>query len=144
MARSGQDELNLSLAVALGRAMHGLKKRLLPLLAADGLTAGQFDALKALHAHGPLCVNELLERTLSSSGNIDVVLDNLLDKRLICKGVDPADRRRRIVRLSDQGREYVQKRFPEHIQALRRSLNALATPEKRQLRELLAKLADNL
>ena len=134
------DDLNLSLLMALAGAVQGVRQRLLPLLAADGLTGGQFETLKALQKRGPLGMHELLGETMTTSGNIDVVLNNLLRKRMITKTLDPADGRRRIVSLTARGRSYVGKRLPVHVRELRTVLGVLTTTEKRQLQVLLGRL----
>jgi len=141
---AGEDELNVAVVTALARTVHGLRQHLQPLFAAAGLTAGQFEALKALHEHGPLCINDLLQATLSTSGNIDVILDNLLAKQMISKAADPADRRKRVVALTDRGRAYIESRFPAHVEELRHSMSVLSFAERRQLQRLLARLVDSL
>ena len=139
-----ENDLDLSLLVALAGTLKGLKRRLLPLIAADGLTPGQFDTLEVLYQNGPLCVNDLLEKTLSTSGNIDVVLNNLLEKKMIVKNPDPEDGRRRIVALTEKGRSYVEKCFPGHVERLRELLSVLSLAEKKQLDKLLTKLGKSL
>jgi len=144
MSRESGNELNLSLVLTLARTMQALKQRALPLLAADGLTAGQFDTLKILYQTGPLCVKDLLEKTLSTSGNIDVVLGNLLEKKMISKRPDPQDGRRRIIALTEKGHSYIEKHFPSHVELLRKLLGALSVAEKQQLKMLLTKLGNKL
>jgi DNA-binding MarR family transcriptional regulator len=130
--------------VALARTFQGLKHRLLPLIAADGCTTGQFDTLEVLYHKGPLCVNDLLEKTLTTSGNIDVVLNNLLDKKMISKSPDPEDGRKRIVALTAKGRSYVEKHFPDHVELIGELLSVLSISEKQQLKKLLTKFGKSL
>ena len=139
-----KNDLDLSLLVTLAGTLQGLKRRLLPLIAADGLTPGQFDTLEVLYQNGPLCVNELLEKTLSTSGNIDVVLNNLLEKKMIVKNPDPKDRRRRIVALTEKGHMYIEKCFPGHVELIGELMSVLSTSEKQQLKELLTKFGKSL
>jgi MarR family 2-MHQ and catechol resistance regulon transcriptional repressor len=139
-----RSDLNLSLVTALARTALRLKQRLLPRFSADGLTAGQFDTLKVLYQQGPLCVNDLLEETLTTSGNIDVVLTNLLDKKMISKTPDPADGRRRIIALTAKGRSCIDKSLPGHLDELRQLMSALSISEKQDLEKLLTRLASTL
>ncbi len=138
------DDLNLSLVMALAGAVQGLRHSLLPLLAADGLTGGQFDTLKVLHLCGPLSMSDLLRETLTTSGNIDVVLNNLLRKKMITKTADPGDGRRRIIALTPTGRSYIEKRLPVHVRELGSVLSVLSPLEKRQLRGLLCRLGSGV
>lgn len=144
MSYGPENDLNLSLLVALARTIQGLKRRLLPLVAGDGLTAGQFDTLEVLYHIGPLCVNDLMEKTLTTGGNIDVVLNNLIDKKMITKVPDLEDGRRRIVALTEKGRSYMMRRFPAHVKELRKLTGILSTSEKQQLKKLLAKFGRSL
>ena len=144
MGYGKENDLNLSLLVALAATFQALKRRLLPLIAADGLTPGQFDTLQILYHKGPQCVNELLEKTMSTSGNIDVVLNNLLEKKMIVKNPDTEDGRRRIVVLTEKGLSYIEGCFPGHVERLRELLSVLSLSEKRQLKELLAKFGKSL
>jgi MarR family transcriptional regulator, 2-MHQ and catechol-resistance regulon repressor len=142
MGTREEDEANLDLLHALGRATQGMRQRAATVFAADGVTGGQFDALGVLYHFGPLCVHDLLEKTVTTSGNIDVVLDNLISKGMVTKVVDPSDHRRRIVTLTEKGRSHMEKRFPQYIGELRRQMGVLTLPDKRKLERLLDRLCD--
>jgi MarR family transcriptional regulator, 2-MHQ and catechol-resistance regulon repressor len=139
-----EDEANLALVRALVHAIQGMRHCSSAVFSADGLTPGQFDTLGSLYHNGPLCVQDLLEMTVTTSGNIDVVLNNLIAKGLVTKTVDPADRRRRVVALTDKGRAHIEKRFPQYLRELRRQAGAISVPEKRALEGLLLQLGDGL
>ncbi len=133
------DESDVALARALIRAARGLRDRVAPVLAAEGLTAGQYEALEILRERGPLGVSELRKEMATTSGNLDVVLDNLVAKGLVSKRVDPADARRRVVRLTEKGRA-MGRHVPRYRDALRGQMSRLTAAEKMDLARLLDRL----
>jgi MarR family 2-MHQ and catechol resistance regulon transcriptional repressor len=138
---SGNDErLPKSLVVAVSRVMQGLNRRLEGLVRKDGLTGTQWDVMAVLYSNECESVNGLIDQCLTSSGNIDVVLSNLVTKGYIRKERDSADRRRRLVTLTDAGRAYVAAHFDEHLAAIREYFAPLTPQEQHELRRLLHKV----
>lgn len=138
----GDDEnrTNKALLVSLARAMQRLRATLEPVVRRGGLTASQWDVLAVLQVRGPQSVNDLINRCITSSGNIDVVIRNLMAKKLIMKQTDPKDARRRLIELTPAGEQAVKISMPAHEEAHRRLFGALTPKEKRQLRTLLKKI----
>ena len=85
-------------------------------------------------------MRDLLATTATTSGNLDIVLDNLVAKGLVSKRVDPADARRRIVRLTEKGRANIGRRVPRYRDALRGQMDRLTAAEKIELARLLERL----
>ena len=106
----------------------------------DGVTPSQWDVLAILHIRGPQTVNGLIERCLTSSGNIDVVLRNLIGKGLVTKQVDDSDARKRVVAITSEGADYVQSAMPAHEEAHEALFGALTLRERKELRTLLKKI----
>ena len=111
--------------------------------AAD-LTASQWDALETLSKKSELSINDLMRLTLSTSGNLDVVVKNLIQAGFVEKTVNVHDRRARVLRLTAAGQEKVESFFPIHNQALDRIFGQLTTEEKRQTITTLNKLRKKL
>lgn len=135
---------NLKLLVVLGRTIQGLHRRLAPGIRETGLTLAQFGVAEALYHKGPLTLNEIIDKTLSSSGNIAVVVDNLIKAGLVKKSTDRADRRVRWVSLTPAGRELIGGFFPHHVQTLVEATGVLAVEEKLELIRLLKKFGKSL
>ena len=68
-----------------------------------GLTPTQFSAMVKLAELGVCPQNELGRRTKMDAATIKGVVDRLLEKGLVSVNGDPADRRRKLVALSDAG-----------------------------------------
>jgi len=67
------------------------------------LTNPQFAVLLLLGQRGPLDQSELSVLASVDRATLSVLLDRLLAQGLVIKTVDPANRRRRIVELTDNG-----------------------------------------
>jgi MarR family 2-MHQ and catechol resistance regulon transcriptional repressor len=107
-----------------------------------GLTAGQFDVIATLGDTPGMCCRELSERTLVTKGTLTGVLDRLTKKGLIEGVSDPADRRIRIIRLTDKGHDTFRRVFPEHVSHLKPFFDRLTSEETETLRRLLLKLRE--
>ncbi len=75
-----------------------------------------------------------------SKNTISSHLRSLEEQGLIERTIDPQDRRRFCIRLSEAGRAVVQATAPEHLQFLNELPTALNPEEIAQLRELLQRL----
>ena len=82
---------------------------------------------------GPRTVNELIDGLLSTSGNMGVVIDNLLAAGLLEKKPNPADSRSRIVSLTAAGDEKIRAYYPRHREKLHRLMSGVERPEKKDL-----------
>lgn len=121
------------LIVGLSRVVAALQRPLMKHISAAGFTPGQFAVLEALLHKGPRTVNDLIEDVLSSSGNISVVIDNLLKAGLLEKKSVPEDGRKRVIHLSSLGEEKIHAYYPLHKAELTRLLGGIDTPTKRAL-----------
>ncbi len=132
MKQVNQNRENLTLVLALCRCHQLFMRAVAPLFKQAGLTASQWDVLETLSSMGPLSVNDLLNSVLSSSGNMDVVVKNLIKSGLVKKGVAKEDRRSRVVSLTRAGKAKVNAFFPVHNSALEKIFEGLTAAEKRR------------
>lgn len=95
-------------------------------LSKHGLTLSQFGVLEALLHLGSLHQNDLGQKLLKSSGNITMVVDNLEKRKLITRERSVDDRRFVWVSLTDEGRRYVSRVFPEIVSIISGSFVALS------------------
>ena len=138
-----ENNLNLKLLVVMARASQVLEKKLIPDIRKTGLTLPQFGVLEALYHKGPLTVNEIIEKRLSSSGNIAVVVDNLAQLGFAEKTIGKKDKRFRLISLTEPGRELIRQFFPNHMKVLAQAVNNLTRDDKKELIRLLKKLGKN-
>ncbi len=132
MKRDTHDRENMALVLALLRSAQQFHRAIGPEFRAAGLTASQWDVLETLSNKGPMTVNALLERALGTSGNLDVVIKNLIRSGLVEKTVSDADRRSRVLSLTVEGRTKVETFLPIHNAALAEVFEGLSADGKRQ------------
>lgn len=135
------NDLNLKLVIALSRSTQSLQRRGLKTVKEEGLTSSQFGVLEVLYHKGDLRICEIIEKTLSTGGNMTVVIDNLEKEDLIKRYSDPRDRRATLVSITEKGRKLIEDVFPKHVDDLREIFNGLTKEEKEILLVLLKKLS---
>ncbi|MFS4580166.1 MarR family winged helix-turn-helix transcriptional regulator [Phaeobacter sp. C3_T13_0] len=136
--------LEENLIVTLSRTVGAILKPLFRHISDAGFTPGQFSVLEVLHHKGPRTVTQLTEDVLSTSGNITVVIDNLLKAGWIEKQQGKDDARKRVVTLSPTGEEKIAAYYPAHKAELKRLLGTTSTSEKRALITALGSLKGNV
>ena len=108
-----------------------------------GVSFGEFLVLAALRRAGPpyrMNPTALFNSVILSSGAMTNRLDRLEAIGLVERLPDPADRRGRLVALTDLGLELVDTSVIDHLENERRLLGALDADEQSQLAGLLRKL----
>ena len=136
--------VNLKLITIFSRLGNAIGRTIVPDIRTYGLTPNQFGVLEALFHKGPLTVNEIIEKTLSSSGNIDLVIKNLEKANLVIKKVSDEDKRCRKVELTDKGWELISVVFPIHLECVNKMLIGMGLSEKKELSELMKKLSKSI
>jgi DNA-binding MarR family transcriptional regulator len=108
-----------------------------------GLTWGEYLVLAALRRTGPpyrMNPTALYGSVILSSGGMTKRLDRLERAGLVERLPDPADRRGRLVALTDRGCELVDAAVVDHLANEEELLGALSASERRVLSDLLRKL----
>lgn len=132
------------LVTALSSVMRSLERPIAKHIAEEGLTPAQFAVLEMLLHKGPRTVNEIIDGLLSSSGNVGVVIDNLLTAGLLDKKPNPADGRSRIISLTAAGDEKIRTYYPRHRDELRGLMGGIERSDKKSLIKALAALRRSL
>lgn len=134
-------DLNLKTLVALSRCTQNVHKREYKTIKEGGLTVSQFAVLEVLYHKGDLRVSEIIEKILSTGGNMTVVIDNLVKDNLVERRIDPNDRRVNLISITEKGRNLVSGIFPKHLENINEIFSALTAEEKKNLIVLLKKLS---
>ena len=138
----GEDnELNLKMVVALTRVALSHQRSTARFMHEKGLTLPQFGVLEILYHKGDLRVSEIIEKALSTSGNMTVIIKNLEQEGYVCRTCDPEDKRAYRIRLEPKGRALMAEIFPEHVNEIEQWASVLSTDEKQMLVGLLKKLS---
>lgn len=112
-----------------------------------GLHRGEFDTLATLRRSGTpftLTPGELAASSMVTGAAMTNRLQRLEDKGLLERTMDPANRRRVLVRLTDAGSELVDEVVVPHVRAEQELLDArLTRGEQTQLATLLERFLEN-
>ena len=136
-----QNDLNLKALVALSRCFQSVRKREMKTIKAGGLTVAQFGVLEILYHKGDLRISDIIEGTLSTGGNMTVVIENLEKTGYIVRYSDPEDGRASLIRITKKGRELMDRIFPDHVENVSSVFNELSSEEKALLIQLLKRLS---
>ena len=108
-----------------------------------GLTYNQFKVLEVLYHRGDLSIGEITKLTLSTPGNITVVVKNLKRDGWIASIQSEKDKRSTLLSLELKGKEIIESIFPLHIQNLENKMSVLNDEELDTLCKLLRKVQKN-
>lgn len=134
-----ENKLALSTLITFTRAEHIIHKKELETIKESGLTTAQFAVLEVLYNKGDLKICEIIEKILTTSGNITVVIKNLEKDGLVKKNLDPKDKRSTIISITDNGKKIIEDILPNHINNISRIFNVLTDEEKIILKNILKK-----
>lgn len=133
-------DLALSMWVKLARAAGTFGRLTGADIEGYGLTAPQFSVLEALGHLGPMTIGDLGRKTLSTGGNMTVVVGNLEREGLVSRTHDPKDRRVIMVELTAKGTRLFSEIFPKHAAFVGKIASVLTEEEQAELSRLLKKL----
>lgn len=108
-----------------------------------GLCYTDFGVLEMLLHKGALPVNTIGRKLHLTTGSITTAIDRLVKRGLVERKDDPADKRIRLVFLTDEGRALIEPAFERHARDLDAITDTLSVDEKRTLAALLRKLGKN-
>lgn len=127
------DALNLKVVIALLRAVKALEAKVSPCFKGGGVTFAQFGVLEFLYHKGPARISVIIAKTLSTGGNMTVVIRNLEKLGLVSRRPDALDGRASLIGLTPRGEALMKRLFPGHLLLLREFLAALPEGEKETL-----------
>ncbi len=130
----------LNTFIKLMRSTESLNNRLNIHLSENNLTVSQFGVLESLLHVGPQNQRELGARLLKSGGNITMVIDNLCKNGWVERNPDPKDRRAMIIKLTAEGKEFIEDFFPKHLSRIVAQFEILDPEELEQLGVLAKKV----
>jgi MarR family 2-MHQ and catechol resistance regulon transcriptional repressor len=127
---------------ALLRAEAAVRRRLAAELEREGVSAAGFSALVVLTTAGGSLELKTLRRRLGwSKANATEVTATLSSRGLVIRRRVAKDRRAVAIDLTVEGRDVVERLFPDHSDRVARAFGALDEGEKRSLAEICRKLA---
>lgn len=137
MARS-----ELKILIGLHRAVNYIDQQTAKICAGKKLSLGQFAVLEALYHKGDLCVGQVQEKILSTSGTIAVIVSNLEARGYICREQDSRDKRKFILRLTNAGREVIAEIYPENEAKIISIMQFWTLEEQKSMAAMLKRFGD--
>jgi DNA-binding MarR family transcriptional regulator len=124
-----------------------LTEELVSVYAEHGLGEGEFDVLATLRRQGPpyaLTPGELAAQTMVTTGAVTKRVDRCLARGWVTREARAEDGRGRLVALTDQGRELIDRAFADHLANEHRLLEHFSAVELKLLERHLTKWAEHL
>jgi MarR family 2-MHQ and catechol resistance regulon transcriptional repressor len=138
-AKKSADVSGTHLWLVLMKAHRTLQRSATRSIEASDMGLSDFAVMEMLLHKGPQPVNEIGRRVELTSGAITTAVDRLESRGLVTREAHESDRRARIVRLTQRGKEQAAKVFASHKAAMDTAANGLSRTERATLIELLRK-----
>ena len=139
MDTSWEKNSDIHLQIILQKAVKSINNKIGKDFREKGITVSQFSVLDVLYTKGEMRVCELIEKALSTSGNITVVIKNMEQKGWLYKKACPTDKRAFLVGLTDEGKKLFETLLPEHRNEIKNTYSILSSKEKQELIRILRK-----
>lgn len=131
---------SMKTVVRLEKAHNKIFSKTLNYLSQNDLTFNQFKVLEVLYHRGDLSIGAITKLTMSTPGNITVVVRNLKRDGYITSVKDPNDSRSTIQTITQKGIDIIDNIFPQHAKNLEKACEALSDEELETLYDLVNKL----
>ena len=130
---------SMAVYISMSRVINTLRRENNKLILKHNLTLGQFAVMEALYSKGKLSTGEVMEKILSTSGNIPVIVKNLEKEGFITRKQDESDKRRFILDLTDKGKDLMDEIVPENLKFMDELISLWDDDEKEELIILMNK-----
>jgi MarR family 2-MHQ and catechol resistance regulon transcriptional repressor len=117
----------------LARCYKALSSRVEASVADAGLCLTDFMILEALLHKGPLTITEIQGKILLASGSMTAAVDRLEKKGTIVRLFVKADRRARLLELTEAGRELIERVYGKHKAEFEGLMGVLGDQEMAQM-----------
>ncbi|QKF58268.1 MarR family winged helix-turn-helix transcriptional regulator [Aliarcobacter lanthieri] len=131
---------SMKTAVRLEKASLKIVNLTINYLSQHNLTFNQFKVLEVLYHLGDLNIGSITKLTMSTPGNITVVVKNLKRDGWITSIKDPNDSRASILSITQKGKDIMEIVFPNHAKNLTQAMKVLNDEELDTLYDLLNKV----
>ncbi|MGD9807819.1 MAG: MarR family winged helix-turn-helix transcriptional regulator [Deferribacterales bacterium] len=132
--------LNMRLVHAIYNGMKNMRRKEYEKIKETGVTFAQFEVLVVVYHFQPMTVNAIIDKTLSTIGNISLVIANLVKEGYLDSVPDPKDKRSKLISLTKKGEKFMDDFFPEHLENLDNIFGIFSKEEKEVLLSLMRRL----
>jgi hypothetical protein len=134
-----ENKLDLKTMIVFRKAERTIRSIEQRVIKENKLTPTQFSVLETLYSKGKMRIQDLIDHMLATSGNMTVVIKNMVRDGLISRTSDPNDRRSYLIELSQKGQDLIEEIFPQHILCVKEALGILSDEDKETLIAILKK-----
>lgn len=138
---SQSSKRSLKTMVVLSRAYRSLTDVTTKDIESHKLNPTEFAVLELIYHKGDQPLQQIGDKILMASGSITYVVDKLEKKELVKRVPCPKDRRVIYATITEKGKAFMDKAFPQHEEVIDEYMKSLTTDEKEQLIYLLKKLS---
>ncbi|MCI6475371.1 MAG: MarR family transcriptional regulator [Mucispirillum sp.] len=135
-----EQEIDLKILIALHRVVNAVDSKTVKLVKSYGLSLGQFAVLEALYHKGEMTVGQVQKKILSSTGTMPVIIKNLEKRQFISHKEDENDKRKRLLYITDKGRDIISKVFPKNKEIIIEYFKNMEIDEKKEFLRLMKSL----
>ena len=122
----------MAVYISMSRVINTLRRENNKLILKHNLTLGQFAVMEALYSKGRLSTGEVMEKILTTSGNIPVIVKNLEKDGFITREQDKSDKRRFILDLTEKGKDLMDEIVPENLKFMDELISLWDDDEKEE------------
>lgn len=133
------ENISFDLIKGIKKANNQILKQENDIVKEYNLTTSQYGVLECLYIKGNMCINELIERLISTSGTMTVIIKNLEKNGYIIRENKCDDRRSYNIVLTEKGTEIVKKILPKRKKQANDFADTLSKKEQEELLDLLYK-----
>lgn len=130
---------SMAVYISMSRVINTLRRENNKLILKHNLTLGQFAVMEALYSKGRLSTGEVMEKILTTSGNIPVIVKNLEKDGFITREQDESDKRRFILDLTEKGKDLMNEIVPENLKFMNELISLWDDEDKEELIILMNK-----
>jgi len=134
------DSLAVRLMRVISKSSTYLQRRSCNVFRKYGLTQNQYSVLNSLYNKDSLTINELLIRSLSTGGNMTIVINNLEAAGLVTRRTNPSDSRSTLISITPAGRDIIAQVIPKQYDNVTDAFSMYSDEEKLQLIALLERM----
>lgn len=140
-SQASRDNRTYNAVIAAYKTMH---RRMNEMLAEEGLTQPQFQALRIVSRKQAVCMREISDEMLVTPANVTGIIDRLESKGLLRRTGRAKDRRTTQVVLTREGTALQASVATKYNEFVKSALEVFTSEEERVLGELLVKLQERM
>jgi len=139
-----REDKSMQTWMQIARTFHKGNAQEIQYFAEHDLTFTQFKVLEVLYHRGDLNVGSITKLTMSTPGNITVVVRNLKRNGWIHAVKNDLDKRSTLLSISPKGTKVIESIFPTHVKNLTSHFDVLDDEELETLYRLVRKLQKSM